>query len=86
MTVLGTLLMVGPEVALVSFVRTPKEQTTIAKNQRGALLERGLPCGEPSPAKGVTVVGEVPKVGKPGEKPYAHPRFWAAFVLIGDPN
>jgi CHAT domain-containing protein len=25
--------------------------------------------------------------GKPaGERPYAHPFYWAAFILIGDPN
>jgi CHAT domain-containing protein len=29
--------------------------------------------------------GAAPGVGK-GEQPYAHPYYWAAFVLIGDPD
>jgi CHAT domain-containing protein/tetratricopeptide (TPR) repeat protein len=32
------------------------------------------------------VVREEPKGGKTADAPYAHPRYWAAFVLIGDPD
>lgn len=35
------------------------------------------------PAK---VVGEPPEPPQPGDKPYAHPQYWAAFILIGGPN
>jgi CHAT domain-containing protein len=27
-----------------------------------------------------------PRPVPPGEKPYAHPYYWSAFVLIGDPD
>jgi len=36
--------------------------------------------------KTTKIIGDVPKVEKPEEKPYAHPQYWAAFILIGDPN
>jgi CHAT domain-containing protein/tetratricopeptide (TPR) repeat protein len=44
-----------------------------------------LPRGEVKPLPGT---GKVPasRPVPPGDKPYAHPYYWAAFVLIGDPD
>jgi CHAT domain-containing protein len=39
--------------------------------------------------KALPLLPEVPKRETPAEKddrPYAHPYYWAAFVLIGDPD
>lgn len=41
---------------------------------------RSLDAPLPKQAKDKPVV--VPQ----GERPFAHPSYWAAFVLIGDPN
>jgi CHAT domain-containing protein len=32
------------------------------------------------------VVKSPGKVGQPGDRPFAHPAYWAAFVLLGDPD
>jgi hypothetical protein len=51
-------------------------------------LVAGLTQGEirgtvgPAPAKKLAAKAKVPE----GERPYAHPYYWAAFVLIGDPD
>jgi CHAT domain-containing protein len=44
-----------------------------------------LPRGsiKPLPGTGKTTA---PRPVAPGEKPYAHPYYWSAFVLIGDPD
>ncbi len=37
----------------------------------------------------LNTVTPAPKINQPAEKntkPFAHPRYWAAFILIGDPN
>ena len=40
-------------------------------------------------ARGTVVTlqpGPEPKAGGPPERPFAHPYYWAAFILIGDPD
>jgi len=41
---------------------------------KGETLKLVVRPSEPAPAP------------KPADKPFAHPRFWSAFILIGDPN
>jgi CHAT domain-containing protein len=48
--------------------------------QRSAGLRQGLPR-----AKDTLVRGDSPAAAKEG-RPYAHPYYWAAFILIGDPD
>jgi CHAT domain-containing protein len=52
----------------------------------GAELRNGVVRSGRSEKTGVVRVGEIPQPAKPGDKPFAHPRYWAAFVLVGDPN
>jgi CHAT domain-containing protein len=51
----------------------------------GAALTNGVVRGGRKEITG-KVVGTPPKPTQPGEKPYAHPQYWAAFVLLGDPD
>lgn len=53
-----------------------------AEERLGALTD-GVVRGE-RPAR--EVVNPVPKANDKGARPYAHPRYWAAFVLVGDPD
>jgi CHAT domain-containing protein len=50
-----------------------------------AAVSYGVECG-----KGHRWLPLLPEVSEPkgakDEKPYAHPYYWAAFVLIGDPG
>ena len=42
---------------------------------------------QPSATPGDSTAAKPPKQPAPtGPRPFAHPRFWAAFMLIGDPN
>jgi tetratricopeptide (TPR) repeat protein len=52
----------------------------------GAQLRDGVVRSGRSEKNGVTIVRDIPKVEKAGDKPFAHPKHWAAFILIGDPN
>jgi tetratricopeptide (TPR) repeat protein len=55
--------------------------------QRGADLLRGVERGKGRPKLPTAMeVPKPPKGGKEGEKPFAHPYYWAAFVLVGDPR
>ena len=46
-------------------------------------LTQGVVRGE---ITGVKIFGENPKTTVKDGKPFAHPRYWAAFILIGDPD
>jgi hypothetical protein len=50
-----------------------------------AALDKGELRGSVSPLK---PLAEPPKeaVGQKGDKPFAHPYYWAAFILLGDPD
>jgi hypothetical protein len=54
--------------------------------ERTAVLTQGVARGKDQPALKI-VTPEKPK-GESGNgaKPFAHPRYWAAFILIGSPN
>ena len=53
--------------------------------REGAALRDGVVRAGRGEKKAV-VVGDPPRPPQPGEKPFSHPRYWAAFILIGDPN
>jgi CHAT domain-containing protein/tetratricopeptide (TPR) repeat protein len=48
-------------------------------------LTMGVVRGE-RPAREVMKTVPVPKAAAKDFKPYAHPRYWAAFILVGDPE
>ncbi len=54
--------------------------------QRLGTITDGLARGKDQPALKVTPPLADPKANPNATKPFAHPRYWAAFVLIGDPN
>ena len=62
-----------------------RELTTEQALEQSAAMKNGVVRASRGEKK-VVVVGEVPKPTKAGEKPYAHPQYWAAFILIGDPH
>jgi tetratricopeptide (TPR) repeat protein len=52
----------------------------------GELVRRSLRAGEDEPSP-KPPTKEVPKATVPaGDTPFAHPNYWAAFILIGDPE
>jgi CHAT domain-containing protein len=53
--------------------------------ERLGALTQGVVCGE-RPAGAEMRAVPRPKDNPKDYKPYAHPRYWAAFVLIGDPE
>jgi CHAT domain-containing protein/tetratricopeptide (TPR) repeat protein len=56
----------------------------LSRREAGAAMA-SLPRGE---VKALPGTGKAPasRPVPPGEKPYAHPYYWSAFVLIGDPD
>jgi hypothetical protein len=57
--------------------------------QRAAKMSDGVPRGKREKLPAAAVPAEVAATEKPvpkGDRPYAHPYYWAAFVLIGDPD
>jgi CHAT domain-containing protein/Tfp pilus assembly protein PilF len=57
---------------------------SLTRQEAGAAVA-SLPRGEVKPLPG-TAKAPPPRPVPPGEKPYAHPYYWSAFVLIGDPD
>src|SRR5262249_17381869 len=53
--------------------------------ERLGLLTNGIVRGE-RPAREEMKAVPMPKDAGKDYKPYAHPRYWAAFILIGDPD
>jgi CHAT domain-containing protein len=53
--------------------------------RRLARLLDGVPRGERSTLKKGLKLREAP-AGAADDRPFAHPYYWAAFVLIGDPD
>ena len=62
-----------------------KDLTLEEATARLGVITEGVSRG---PKKGREVVGEVPaaKDATKESKPYAHPRYWAAFILVGEPD
>jgi CHAT domain-containing protein/tetratricopeptide (TPR) repeat protein len=56
----------------------------LSRQEAGAAVA-SLPRGEVKPLPG-TAKAPAARPVPPGEKPYAHPYYWSAFVLIGDPD
>ncbi len=54
--------------------------------QRLGKITDGVGRGKDQPALKVAPLAADPKADPREAKPFAHPRYWAAFVLIGDPN
>jgi CHAT domain-containing protein len=52
--------------------------------KRAASLSKGVARGKGRPVLPLLPVLPTVKAGAKDEKPYAHPYYWAAFVLIGD--
>jgi CHAT domain-containing protein len=51
-----------------------------------ALLTNGVARGKDQPALNIKTPERPASEPKDGFKPFAHPKYWAAFILIGDPN
>ena len=49
-------------------------------------LTTDLPKGMPAGTRGVRREVPTPPVGADEPRPFQHPYFWSAFVLIGDPS
>jgi CHAT domain-containing protein len=56
----------------------------LSRKEAGAAVA-SLPRGTVKPLPGTGKTAD-PRPMPPGEKPYAHPYYWSAFVLIGDPD
>jgi CHAT domain-containing protein len=54
--------------------------------QRTASLSRGVTRGKGRPVLPPLPAVPLAPIGAPDAPPYAHPYYWAAFVLIGDPR
>lgn len=54
--------------------------------QRLGTITDGVARGPEQEALKVTTPALDPKANAREVKPFAHPRYWAAFILIGDPN
>ncbi len=54
--------------------------------QRLGIITDGVARGKDQPALKVVPPVAEPKANPKEAKPFAHPRYWAAFVLIGDPR
>ncbi len=54
--------------------------------QRLGTITDGVGRGKDQPALKVAPPAADPKADPREARPFAHPRYWAAFVLIGDPN
>ncbi len=54
--------------------------------QRAAKMSDGVARGKRPKLPPAAVPEEKGKAGTEGDRPYAHPYYWAAFVLIGDPG
>jgi tetratricopeptide (TPR) repeat protein len=76
------LKRMGKAAALHEAKRWLRELSSDEALQLTAKLNKGV-------GRGTRSKGEVLNLGPPAgkdSKPFAHPRYWAAFVLIGDPN
>jgi CHAT domain-containing protein len=54
--------------------------------KRAAQLTSGVERGKNRPVLPLLPAVPTAPVGEAGDHPYAHPYYWAAFVLIGDPD
>jgi tetratricopeptide (TPR) repeat protein len=63
-----------------------RELTTEEVLERAAVVSGGVTRGDRAPEKALKLKAPAAEPGQKGAKPFAHPRYWAAFILIGDPN
>ncbi len=78
----GLSIPMGKAAALDEAKRWLRELTKVQADKLYAQVSKDV--DRRSRAAGVKVK-ELPKVEK-NEKPFAHPKYWAAFILIGDPD
>lgn len=54
--------------------------------KRVASMTNGVARGHRGKGFKVPLLKDLPKTEKKEDAPYAHPYYWSAFILIGDPN
>jgi CHAT domain-containing protein/tetratricopeptide (TPR) repeat protein len=74
----------GKATALAEAKRWLRELPGSQAEQLAAALAGGELRGTVGPLR--PVVGKRPPVGQAGDHPFSHPYYWAAFILIGDPD
>jgi tetratricopeptide (TPR) repeat protein len=86
---LGKRLDAGKPMGKAAALREAKEWlrrlTAAEALERLGALTQGVVRGE-RPARQEMQAVPKPKDGAKDYRPYAHPRYWAAFILIGDPE
>lgn len=75
----------GKAAALHDAKQWLRNLTATEALERLGTLTNGIVRGE-RPAKEVIKTVPIPKDAGKDYKPYSHPRYWAAFILIGDPD
>jgi CHAT domain-containing protein len=61
----------------------------LGRGEAAGLADRLGPAGERSKGRPARKpAGTAPAIapGREGERPFSHPYYWAAFVLVGDPD
>jgi CHAT domain-containing protein len=76
----------GKAAALAEAKAWLKELTSEEAGRLLAGLTKGVDRGAGAKAPALVAPAVGPKAAKNAGRPFAHPRYWAAFILIGDPN
>jgi CHAT domain-containing protein len=76
----------GKAAALAEAKEWLRHLTLEEATLRLSTITEGVARGKDQPALKVASLAADPKVNPKEVKPFAHPKYWAAFVLLGDPN